>query len=95
MTDEQFPERRGGGAPLAGGRGPGAQEAVLTGVLSGGMAVVVLSFCAGILLDIVDALFVCYATDRCPPLPPPFPGMCSSITASISFLEFLHFRKHS
>ena len=42
-----------------------AQEAVLTGVLSGGMALVVLSFCAGILLDIVDALFVCYATDRC------------------------------
>ena len=47
-----------------------AQEAVLTGVLSGGMALVVLSFCAGIILDIVDALFVCYATDRC--LPPPF-----------------------
>jgi len=42
----------------------GHMEAVLTGILSGGITLVVLSFCAGILLDIVDALFVCYATDR-------------------------------
>ena len=43
----------------------GAQEAVLVGVLSGGMALVVLSFCGGILLDIVDSLYTCYAIDRC------------------------------
>lgn len=42
----------------------GNTEAVLLGVLSGGVALVVLSFCGGILLDIVDALYVCYATDR-------------------------------
>lgn len=39
-------------------------EAGLLGFLAGGMALVVLSFCGGILLDIVDALYVCYATDR-------------------------------
>lgn len=45
----------------------GMQEAVLLAVLAGGMALVVLSFCGGILLDIVDALYVCYATDRSVP----------------------------
>lgn len=42
----------------------GKQEAILLGVLAFLMALIVLSFFSGVLLNIVEALFVCYAIDR-------------------------------
>jgi hypothetical protein len=42
----------------------GKQEAILLGVLAFSMALIVLSFFGAVLLNIVDALFVCYALDR-------------------------------
>jgi hypothetical protein len=42
----------------------GKQEAILLGVLAFVMAFIVLSFCSSVLLNIVEALFVCYALDR-------------------------------
>ena len=40
------------------------QQAVLLGVLSFFMAWVVQAFFASVLLDIVDAVFICYAMDK-------------------------------
>ena len=40
------------------------QQAVLLGVLSFFMAWVVQAFFAAVLLDIVDAVFICYAMDK-------------------------------
>ena len=41
-----------------------AQEAIVLGLLAFFMALVVLSFFGSVLLNIVDAVFVCYALDR-------------------------------
>ena len=40
------------------------QEAIILGLLAFFMALVVLSFFGSVLLNIVDAVFVCYALDR-------------------------------
>ena len=42
----------------------GRQEAIILGLLAFFMALVVLSFFGSVLLNIVDAVFVCYALDR-------------------------------
>jgi hypothetical protein len=42
----------------------GGMESAVLGVLSFFMALVVLSFFGGLLLNIIDAVYVCYALDR-------------------------------
>lgn len=43
---------------------PFSQEAAILGVLAFVMALVVLLFFGSVMLNIVDAVFVCYALDR-------------------------------
>ena len=51
--------RRGGSAAKDGTE----DDAVLFGIVAGVLAWIVLRFCARVLLDVVDATYVCYASD--------------------------------